>query len=303
MTPATAALTPLTAAGACCLGEGPVWDARLSRLYWVDIVNGRLHWLDVDSDPNEQRTCQLPAPIGFVALTDDPQIVVVGLSATLAFLDLGSSRVEVFARLESSDAPLRCNDGKCDPAGRLWVGTIFHGSGENSPGSLYSVKRDGHVRRRLSGLGCSNGLAWNAPRNAFYFIDSLARRVDRHECDLGHDRLGNAFILVSFSQAAGLPDGMCIDAEGHLWVAFWDGGCVRRIHGKTGEILTILDLPVSRVTSCTFGGADLGTLFITTAFEGLTAEPRAAEPLAGSVFTTRPGVRGTSTDRFCPALR
>ena len=151
---------------------------------------------------------------------------------------------------------------------------------------------------RLHELGCSNGLAWNPGTETFYFIETLKRRIERHHWDAATGDISLERVLLDVPEADGMPDGMCIDAEGHLWVAFWNGGCVRRVHADTGEYLAQIDLPAQQVTSCTFGGADLDTLYITTAHINLDDATRAQQPQAGRVFVAQPGVRGRRPDRF-----
>jgi len=291
-------LTPLAllAAGMSQHGEGPVWDARLRRLYWVDIVHGQLHWLDENA--LQRRTLEVPPPLGFVAPTDDPAILVAGIGSSLALLHLETGRIETLAQLEPADAPLRCNDGKCDPTGRVWAGTMSTQPDAQPPGSLFSLDSSAPLQRVLRDVGCSNGLAWSVTRREFYFIDSLAHRIDRFRWDPDTGNIGDRSTLASFPDDHGLPDGMCIDTDGHLWIAFWDGGCVRRIHHETGATLATIHLPAKRVTSCTFGGTDLATLFITTSHEGLSSSDRAAQPLAGGVFSVTPGPRGLPADLF-----
>ncbi len=291
-------LSPLAlpAAGISQHGEGPVWDARLRRLYWVNIVHGQLLWLDENAQ--KCRALEFPPPLGFVALTDDPGVLVAGLASSLALLHLESGRVEALAQLESPDAPFRCNDGKCDPTGRVWAGTMSTNPDAQPPGSLFSLKPSSPPQRVLRDVGCSNGLAWNMVRREFYFIDSLAHRVDRFRWDPETGDITHRSTLASFPDDHGLPDGMCIDTDGHLWVAFWDGSCVRHIHHETGDTLATIQLPAKRVTSCTFGGPDLATLYITTSHEGLSPSERTAQPLAGSVFSVTPGARGLPADYF-----
>lgn len=291
----TAHAQPLRNAGRAELAEGPVWDARLHRLYWVDIVGEQFHWLDRGA--TERSSFSLPGPVGFICLTEDPDTLIAGCGARVLSVDLASHRIETLLELAPPDSGLRCNDGKCDPTGRLWVGTMpMHPAAPR--GALYSIDHDLTVRRHLSDLGCANGLAWNVTWREFYFTDTLTRRIDRHRWDPRNGALANAQPLAHFAEGDGLPDGMCIDDSGHLWVGFWDGGCVRQIDGFTGKVRTIIDLPVARVTSCTFGGDDLGTLFITTAATGLDQADRASQPLAGGVFSVRTGARGLPADCF-----
>ena len=145
----TAMPAALPACGSNELAEGPVWDERRSRLYWVDITAGALRWLDSASDRCESLI--LGGTVGFVALTDEPDIVIVGHGRELKFLTLSSQSLELIASLEPEGAPLRCNDGKCDPAGRLWAGTMQWG-GDAGTGSLYSLDGDIAPTRRLTGL-------------------------------------------------------------------------------------------------------------------------------------------------------
>jgi sugar lactone lactonase YvrE len=295
MTPPSPAPHPLPAAGRSELGEGPVWDPRRARLYWVDILNRNLHWLDESA--TERATLSLPGPVGFVTLTDDADTVVTGCGTRLLAAHLPSGQTESLAELAPADSGLRCNDGKCDPTGRLWAGTMpLH---DAAPlGALHSLDFTRQLRCHLDGLGCANGLAWHVARREFYYIDSLTWRVDRHRWDPITGELSGAQPLATFAKSDGLPDGMCIDADGNLWIAFWDGACVRQIDGRTGALLRTLDFPVARVTCCAFGGANLDTLFVTTAAEGLDAATRAAQPLAGSVFSVKPGVRGLPSPPF-----
>jgi sugar lactone lactonase YvrE len=291
---------PLPVAGHTELGESPVWDDRLSRLYWVDILGGCLHWLDEGA--SSRTTLTLPGPVGFACLTDDPETVAVGCGTRLLSAHLPSGWTETLGEFASSDSGLRCNDGKCDPTGRLWAGTMPLNGG-TPPGALHAVDRTMAVRRHLENLGCSNGLAWNPARGEFYFIDSLAHCIDCFRWDPETGNLSALRPLASFAISDGLPDGMCIDADGNLWVAFWDGGCLRQIDGRTGTTLARIDFPVSRVTSCAFGGAEFATLYVTTAATGLDHAQRNAQPLAGSVFQFQPGVRGLRPDRFSRPVR
>lgn len=289
----------LSAAGISELGEGPVWDHRTGCFHWVDIAPGRV--LTLAPGTTQPAMHELGATVGFAVPTTDPNHLLAGRATGVVDLDLLTGRITPLCEL-SDDQTLRCNDGKCDPTGRLWAGVMPLDWGQMT-GSFYSVTADGTVQKHLTEIGCSNGLAWDATKGVFYYIDSLKYRIDRHRWDPALGTIEFERTLVQFDPAGGLPDGMCIDAEGQLWVAFWNGGCVRRIDAKTGEWLVQLDLPARQITSCAFGGPDLDTLFITSAWTGLDDEQRATQPLAGAVFCARPGVKGLPVDCFALAPR
>jgi sugar lactone lactonase YvrE len=298
MKPLDCAVTPLPATGRAELGEGPVWDHRTRRLHWVDITRGRIHWLDT-TDPTAVRgTCEVAEMVGFAAPTADPAVWAVGLKSGLGFVRLPSGPVTRFAAPEPDLPDNRFNDGKPDPAGHLWGGTmVMRGGGRT--GSLYRVDGNLHVARQFDGVGISNGLAWHAGRRAFYYIDTPTLRIDRFDWDAASGAISGRRSFVEFDPSEGRPDGMTIDAEGHLWIAFWGGWGLQRRHGETGELLARLTVPAERTTSCAFGGEDFGTLYITTASIGMKPEEfDARQPFAGHVFACRPGVHGLPTDLF-----
>jgi sugar lactone lactonase YvrE len=182
------------------------------------------------------------------------------------------------------------NDGKADPQGRFWAGTK-HLEGEHAIGSLYRLGRDGRAVRVLDGLTVSNGLGWSPDGATMYHVDSPTRRVDAYAFDPATGAVEGRRELVSFPPDAGLPDGLTVDEDGHLWVAFWGGGALRRV-APDGRVVEEIAMPASLVTSCAFGGEDGGDLFVTSARVGLTDAELRDRPLAGAVFRLRPGVRG-----------
>jgi sugar lactone lactonase YvrE len=159
------------------------------------------------------------------------------------------------------------------------------------------VEPDGHVTRVLAGLAIANGMAWSHDDRLLYFIDSATGRIDVLDFDPADGRATNRRPLIEIPARAGWPDGMTIDANGALWVALWDGHAVRR-YTPAGDLDRIVELPVARVTSCTFGGPSLTDLYVTTARDGLSADQLAAQPLAGGLFVVRPGVGGLPAFRF-----
>jgi sugar lactone lactonase YvrE len=269
------------------LGEGPVWDASRGILWWVDITAGLVH--SFDPRMGADRTVAVGSAVGSVALRRDGTLLAA-LAERLAVLDPDSGRLESLVAFTPGDRAIRCNDGKCDPAGRFWVGrmTPEHAPGE---GSLLRVDPDLSLVTRLTGLTIPNGLGWSPDSHLMYFLDSAWREVRVHPYDPSTGAMGDGRTLVRFAGDGSVPDGLTVDAEGYLWVARFGAGCVVRI-APDGAIVGRVELPVTQVTSCTFGGEDLGDLFITTAHEDFGPAALAREPLAGGLFRCRPGVLG-----------
>jgi sugar lactone lactonase YvrE len=189
-------------------------------------------------------------------------------------------------------ADARFNDGACDPAGRFWAGTVTRHVRPGA-GALYRLDPDGTVTVALDGVTESNGLAWSLDAGMFYFIDSgePEPRIRAFGYDLATGELGRPADLVQFPGGGPVPDGLVVDGEGTLWVAIWGAGQVHR-YAPDGELLTVLPVPASQPTCPAFGGPGLDELYLTTAWEGMTGQQRAAEPLAGHVLRARPGARG-----------
>jgi sugar lactone lactonase YvrE len=276
------------------LGEGACWDARTDVLWWVDIESERLHRLD----PRTGRSEVWPTgqKVGFV----QPRAcggLVLGLQGGLAFFDPDTSALEVFAQPEPDRPANRFNDGKCDPAGRLWAGTM---AADCAPaaGTLYRVDRDLTVHRASEAVTISNGLAWSHDASTLYYVDTATARIDALTYDLATGKAFDRRPVVTVDERLGSPDGMTIDAEGLLWVAHWDGYAVRRWDPRSGRQVDSIELPTARVTSCAFGGAGLDELYITTAREGLLPAQLEREPHSGSLFVCRPGVRGAAAVPF-----
>ena len=269
------------------VGEGPVWDATRSVLWWVDIPAGMVHCFEPRTGAD--RTVAVGSPVGAVALRRDGTLLVA-LAERLAVVDPDSGRLESLLSFAPGDRPLRCNDGKCDPAGRFWVGRM---APDGAPGEGALLRIDAHLAlsERLTGLAIPNGLGWSLDGRRMYFVDSAWGEVRAYPYDPETGAMGDGRPLVQFPNDGSVPDGLTVDAEGHLWVARWGAGCVVRI-APDGSIAGRVDLPVSQVSSGTFGGDDLGDLYITTAREDFSAADLAREPLAGGLFRCRPGVRG-----------
>ena len=275
------------------LGEGPSWDPQTRRLIWVDINAEDVHRFDPTSGHDER--FEIGQPVGAAVPASDGRMALA-VSDGFSFLDPVTGDLERIAHAEAHLQDTMMNDGKCDPEGRFWAGTK-DAVGSRPIGALYRLGPDRRPVEMLTGLTVSNGLGWNLDRTTMYFIDSPTRRVDMFDFDLETGEIANRRTLVEVPKYWGLPDGMTVDGEGFLWVAFWGGSAVRRFDPR-GAVVSTIAFPVSQVTSCAFGGEDLSDLYVTTARGGLSEAQLAEEPLAGALFRIRPGVRGLHPHPF-----
>lgn len=279
------------------LGEGPVWLADEGVYYWVDIMGKQIRFFNPQT--GVERQIATPQWIG-AAVPAGKGRLVCAMGNGLYMLDLASESFQEIAVPESHLPGNRFNDGKCDPAGRFWAGTMSLTS-EPGVGSLYCLERDGSVRRVLENISISNGLGWSPDNRWMYYIDTPTCEIWRFQYDLASGQISGKQTIVTVPDGQGTPDGMAVDAEGMIWVALWGGYGVARYNPDTGEQLEFIRLPVSQVTSCCFGGEHLDELFITSANIGLSEEELKAQPLAGSCFRIKPGVSGLPVAAYQPA--
>lgn len=263
-------------------GEGPVWLTAENELRWVDQLRGDV--LALDQSGEVQRTHL--GPIAAVIRPRRAGGTVVATDNKLV-LDGGTGHERQVLPSVWSDETIRFNEGGCDPDGRLYVGTMAH---DEAPGrgKLYRFDADHSVAVVLESVTVSNGIGWSPDGKMTYYIDSGTRRVDCFDYASGTG-LSNRRAFKAIDETAGIPDGLTVDCEGGVWVALWGGSAVHR-YSAAGELDEIITIPVSHVTACTFGGATLSELYITTSALGL--EQRSMEPMAGSVFRCTPGVAG-----------
>ncbi|WP_234567879.1 SMP-30/gluconolactonase/LRE family protein [Rhodohalobacter sp. 614A] len=276
------------------LGECPVWDDRQSLLFWVDILSGNL--FQYDPRQHKCRVIDIGEHIGSFALREKNG-AILALKSGFAFYDFYSNRIERMINPESHLSNNRFNDGKCDPYGRFWSGTLSYNV-EKGAGSLYTLSTADHIETKLKNLTIPNGMAWHLGRKKFYFIDSTDRKICQFDYDPASGSIRNRSVLFEFPTDESLPDGMTLDADGHLWVALYNGFKVVRINPVSAQIEFQVELPVPQVTSCTFGGSNMNELYITTAREHMTKKEIAEVPLSGSLFRAVVPFRGLKADRF-----
>jgi D-xylonolactonase len=267
------------------LGEGPVWVEAEQALYWLDIKGRKIFRLDSSGERTEWPT---PFRIGCIAPRRNGGFIA-GTELGLAEIDLAAGRFEIFANPEEDRPGNRFNDGKTDRQGRFWAGTMDDHERSDS-GALYRLDADLSWSRVDDGYRVANGPAFDPEGRRMYESDSARRIIYafdvRRDGDVGERRP-----LAQFQPDEGFPDGMTVDSEGCLWIAFWDGWCLRRL-SPDGEILAKLEMPVQRPTSCAFGGPDLDRLYVTSATVGLDADALAMQPCAGGLFLVDTGARG-----------
>lgn len=268
------------------LGEAALWHE--DRLLWVDIDAGTVNAFDPACGANETWT------LGQMVGTVVPRACggfIVGAHRGVGVFDPLTAQFKILVDPAGGRLEMRCNDGKCDPRGRLFVGTIgVHKP--RPPGALYRVDSELRATCVIEGTGTANGLAWSPDRRTMYFIDTPTREVSAFDYDeVSGDITGRRVALRFGDDERGRPDGMTIDAHGHLWVALYEGGAVVCCDPESGRILERVEVPASRTTSCAFGGSDLGDLFITSG-----RVP--TEPQSGGIFVVRPGVHGVRSFAF-----
>jgi sugar lactone lactonase YvrE len=267
------------------LGEGPVWVEREQALYWLDIKDRKIFRLNEADERNDWPTPFRAGSIvprssgGFIAGTDQG----------IAVIDLDTPSFEIVANPEKGLPDNRFNDGKVDRAGRFWAGTMDDRQ-KGSAGTLYRIDADFECRAIDSGYGITNGPAFSPDGRLMYHSDT-ARQVT-YLYDLAADgSAANRRVFLQFDRGDGFPDGMTVDSEGCLWIAFWGGWCVRRF-SPAGEMLKRIEMPVEQPSSCAFGGPDLDRLYVTSATQDLDEAALAMQPNAGGLFLLSPGVRG-----------
>jgi sugar lactone lactonase YvrE len=264
----------------CMLGEGPVWDARRKVICWVDIVNGEIH----EYSPEQKKHTTIPVHqmIGSIGVCTDGNFIAA-LQNGFAFIDRISYAVKMITDPENHLPNNRFNDGKCDPAGRFWAGTMSL-SEEPGAGNVYIVQNDLAPTKKIGEVTISNGMAWSADHQTFYYIDTPTFEIVAYDYEKSTGHISNKRIIIKIAGEDGCPDGMTIDNEGMLWIAHWDGWQVTRWDPNNGEKLHRIQLPAAKVTSCTFGGEFLDDLYITSARVGLTEDDLEKQPLSGSLF-------------------
>ncbi len=276
------------------LGEGAVWNYRSGELIWVNITDKILNIYNPKLNFNkEMLTGQM---IGTVVPAESGKLIIA-LENGFYQLDPETGSKHLIANPEEDKPGNRFNDGKCDPAGRFWAGTM-NKEGKKDSGALYRLDPDSTVHKMIDKVSISNGIVWSLDHKLMYYIDTSTQKVTAWDYDNETGEITSSRTAIEIPEDMGYPDGMTIDAEGNLWIALWNGSAVGCWNPETGELLRSIDVPALNVTSCAFGDSDLGTLYITTARQGTSVEDLLKYPDAGGLFKIRPGVKGVQAYFF-----
>ncbi|MDE0228875.1 MAG: SMP-30/gluconolactonase/LRE family protein [Spirochaetaceae bacterium] len=271
------------------LGEGPVWDAASGILYWVDLFAGVVHsyrpisGITGSVEVGELVGCVVPRQSGGL---------LAATASGIYHLDPDSGAKTRVSAIEADRPETHFNDGKVDPAGRFWFGSIAVDRTTDLLGDLYSLEPDLTVTHRLRGVDNTNGMDWSPDGRTMYYIDSLTRQVTAYDYDAATGAIANPRPIVTLPEGTGVPDGMTVSVDGSLWVAHWGGARVTRWHPDSGALLQTIAVPANLTTSCAFAGPAMDDLYITTARYQEPIAALAAQPLAGGLFRYRTDTRG-----------
>jgi sugar lactone lactonase YvrE len=277
------------------IGEAPHWSVRDQRLYWADIVGKKVHVFNPADGTN--LTYDLPDLVTSISTRTGPGSLLLTLRKSFATFDLATGKLETLAEVDADRPGNRFNDGKCDRRGRLWAGTMGDVDWDSPVGRLYRFEAGARVTRMEDAICCSNGLGWSPDDKTLYFCESFRYTIHAYDFDAATGQVANRRTFATIDAGGAFFDGLTVDAEGFVWSAQPVFGRLVRYDPK-GRIERIIELPVSRGTSCMFGGPDLDIMYVTTMRGTLSDEQLAEEPLAGSLLALRPGVKGIAESPF-----
>lgn len=276
------------------LGEGALWNYKTQEFYWIDIVNKQFHIYNPATKTN--KSFEMPSQIGTVVPSTKNE-AVVALEDGIYTVNLIDGSLKMLSDVENKMTENRFNDGKCDPLGNLWIGSM-HLKQSEPKASLYKVDSEGTATKMLGNITISNGIVWTSDSKTMYYIDTPTGNIRAFDYDISNGTISNERVAVVVPPSLGYPDGMAIDEEDMVWVGLWNGNSVVRFNPNNGELLQKIEVPAHNVTACAFGGKNLDELYITTATVDMTEEEQKKYPLAGSIFKVKPGVKGVKSDFF-----
>ena len=275
------------------VGEGPVWDDRRQALWWIDVKDPRLFRYDPASGENLE--LNMPERIGCIALRAGGGLIGAFVTG-FKWIDPETGAVTPIVDPEPDRPGNRFNDGKCDRRGRLFAGTM-HNAEIECTGTLYRLDPDLSVQVMCTGVHLSNGLGWSPDDRVLYYTDSLRRTIWAYDYDLEIGAMANRRTFARVPEEAGVPDGLCVDADGYVWSAHWGGWRLTR-YAPDGRVERVVKMPVPQPSCPAFGGPDLDVLYVSSAAIEMTPADFAEAPDGGGLFALDVGVRGLPGNRF-----
>lgn len=278
----------------CTLGEGPVWDERLGRLWWTDIQEGRLHYWDWDGGKSGRFDC--PERLGSLGLTTQPDWLICAFASGFALFRPLSGALHWIVRPEEDYRGIRFNDGRVDRQGNFWAGSMVEDDSlaNGASGSLYRLTPDAALTCLIEGISISNSIAWSPDSQWMWFADSTTGVIQRYTHEPHSGSLSGPVDFASL-RTGHSPDGSDVDSEGALWNAEWGGACLTRYTSGRSQRFA---LPVTQPTCIAFGGQDLDHIFVTSAREGLENDQLDVEPDAGNILILKSSVAGLSAPKY-----
>jgi len=274
------------------LGEGPLWDFENGLLFWVDIEGHCFYrFCPVTALVETFDTGITVSALGRVAGSD--KLIMATTRGVALWNWPDRSLAVIVADPEEGRPKSRLNDAAVDRQGNFWVGSL----GPGFESALYRLGPERSLQKMESGIGVSNGIAWSLDNRTMYFTDTRRRVIFAYDFDESSSSIANRRILIEVPDSEGVPDGLTVDRDGFLWSVRWGGARIAR-YDPIGRLEREIMLPVTYPTSCTFGGANLDELYVTSARRPLTQAQRAQEPYAGDLFRIRAGVQGNEAPRF-----
>lgn len=270
------------------LGEGPCWDSKTGNLYWVDITGRALHRFNLSSQKHEQ--LETPSMVSFATTCSDGKIIA-GFQDGLYRIDFSQKEFVKFCAPKNMPPENRFNDAKCDRSGRLWCGTMHCNPDHPYPtGSLIRLDQN-ELTEIENDIFISNGMGWSPDNKIMYYTDTVRKVIWQYDYDIERGMASNRRVFLQKENGPGRPDGLCVDSQGRVLTAMWPGWGIE-IYTPDGKLDGRIDLPVPQVSSCTFGGDDFKTLFITTARVDMSDSELRESPLSGGIFAIEMNIPG-----------
>ena len=275
-------------------GNAALWHPDRKSVFWVDTEYNLLHEYIPSID--KCNSWKFTSTVGSV-VPETAKTVILALSDRIIRFNTETDEKENIAFIDVENGHLRCNDGKCSPNGKLWIGTTSYNY-EKGAGSAYCVHPDGKVDQMFKGLTAANGLVWSKNHQFMFHNDVSNKVVKRYRYDIKTEDVIHNGVAINIPNGTGIPEGIIIDQQDNLWIPQRGGFGVYCYNPYTGQLVAKVNVPTPNVTSCTFGGENLDTIFITTSRKGLTKEELEKYPLSGSIFTCQIAPIGTKPFYF-----